>query len=375
MTENPFKTTSLPGGLGIAEAAFRGDPKAQGPANAAQEGASPGHLPGVKVIRLSKHRLVAIDQHTSDPILRRHWKWRVRAGKPMAYCTEPAALDRARTREVLMHRLVLDLGGDELVIHLNHNGLDNRRANLAVATKSEAAEHAKTRGRVPGVWRDGASSRWRAQAVVLLGVIDLGSFESDEAACRALEAAQTDAWLPKLPKSPSEAPDLPAGAQGACANPVASSSCRPPPLKKPRSNTGVMGVTRQNDGWYLVRVGAESKRFKSLRAAANFASKLITERRQREYDDTTGMWTTALGRYQVLVDPEVASWLWRTGNWTVRRRTDGSVEVRRPSVQSDDPDAKYLTPARYIWGAGPGERVEFINGDALDLRVANLRLV
>jgi hypothetical protein len=147
-------------------------------------------------------------------------------------------------------------------------------------------------------------------------------------------------------------------------------------VRAPRSNTGVAGVTydRKNRR-FVVRVGRTTRSFKSLAAAAAAAGDLITSFGQGNRDVGPREVITKLGRFEVLLDAEVANWLWSTGKWAVRRRSDRSLEVRRRPVSGGHPDTEFLTAAPYIYGAGPGERVVFINGDRLDLRVANLRLV
>jgi hypothetical protein len=354
-----------------------------GAASPSLEDSVPGSPSGsgpTAIVALSRRRQAVVDADLARRVQMKPWRWRLRAHKPQAYCLVFDGPGE-RPREVLMHHLVLGLAGGETVIHRNHNGLDNRRANLQVATKGEAAAHAKTRGSEPGVWWDSADSQWHAEVVGLTGVSNLGTFDSDALASEAVRAARRSAAVPmtvaKLLQSMAEA-EAPTPQSVAVAHPLPMprSSVPPRKVRAPTNNTGIAGVTYdcQANG-YIVRVGKTVRRIKTRAQAAALASDLITELRQMSRTVGPREVVTKLGRFGVLVDVEVAAWLWRTGTWQVRRRTDRTLEVRRSRPGRADPDAHYLTAARYLYGAGPEERVEFINGDQLDLRVANLRLV
>lgn len=76
-------------------------------------------------------------------------------------------------RSIIMHRVVLErvlgrpLEKSELVDHINMNGLDNRRENLRVATKSQNSANTKPRSSnksgYKGVSWDKSRQRWRSR--------------------------------------------------------------------------------------------------------------------------------------------------------------------------------------------------------------------
>lgn len=94
---------------------------------------------------------------------------------------------------VFMHRLVMGLGpGDPSVDHHNGDPLDNRRANLRLATQTQnSANQRKTRGtsRFKGVHRSANRTAWRASICVSQRRIHLGYFHSETDAGDAYDTA------------------------------------------------------------------------------------------------------------------------------------------------------------------------------------------
>lgn len=98
--------------------------------------------------------------------------------------------------KVLMHRLILLAPDTTLVDHINGDPLDNRRENLRYATQSQQnANRHRTFGasRFKGVYRRRDGLKWCAQCRVPGGKQRyLGSFDSEEDAARAYNAAATE---------------------------------------------------------------------------------------------------------------------------------------------------------------------------------------
>lgn len=101
----------------------------------------------------------------------------------------------APRRKVLMHVLLM---GQRGIDHINHDGLDNQRENLRVATQGQnLANQRPIRGgssRYKGVSWHAQRSRWRADIRLAGRTRFLGYFTDQADAARAYDAAALTAW-------------------------------------------------------------------------------------------------------------------------------------------------------------------------------------
>ena len=106
-------------------------------------------------------------------------RWKYKAGK---------------RRYHLMHREVCKVADDMLVDHINHNGLDNRKANLRPATFAQNVYNRKkrsgnSRSRYKGIWWDKRWKKWCAEIRVNKTKIRLGSYDDEIEAAKAYDRA------------------------------------------------------------------------------------------------------------------------------------------------------------------------------------------
>jgi len=99
-----------------------------------------------------------------------------------------------RKRELYMHREVLQAANDMVVDHINHNGLDNRKANLRQATGAQNKCNRKknftgSRSRYKGLCWDRSRKRWRARICHNGTRLDLGAFDDEIEAAKAYDRA------------------------------------------------------------------------------------------------------------------------------------------------------------------------------------------
>jgi hypothetical protein len=97
-------------------------------------------------------------------------------------------------KRVLLHRLVLGLSEDDpLVDHRDLDGLNNKRKNLRVATKSQNGHNrlkrADNTSGYKGVYLCRSTGRWRAATQAEGARHKLGRFDDPESAARAYDTA------------------------------------------------------------------------------------------------------------------------------------------------------------------------------------------
>jgi AP2 domain-containing protein len=145
-------------------------------------------------------RVALVDDGDYDLVMQ--YRWRVheqphapgrKPSGPYAIASMPRPGDGSHEKNILMHVLIMGFTG---IDHENGNGLDNRRANLRPATRSQnKANTSRYSGRIPGssgfkgvYWRE-RDKRWHAQIRVNGRGITLGYFHDEIQAARAYDAA------------------------------------------------------------------------------------------------------------------------------------------------------------------------------------------
>jgi hypothetical protein len=151
-------------------------------------------------IKLTQGYFALIDPADYPRLSRYNWRLCRTKGKNTLYAERSIRLPDGKYSRILMHRQVLshelrDTSHESRVTvidHINRNGLDNRRANLRLATVAQNAWNSKkrkSRSGYKGVCYDKAKRRWRAAIVNHGRRIHLGYFEDKIEAAKAYDAA------------------------------------------------------------------------------------------------------------------------------------------------------------------------------------------
>jgi hypothetical protein len=96
-------------------------------------------------------------------------------------------------KDVSMHQAIMGAAEGKVIDHINHNGLDNRKANLRFATAQQNTwNKRKKRGnsssRYKGVSQAKGQKKWRAEIHCNGRKIHLGYFDDEKAAAMAYDA-------------------------------------------------------------------------------------------------------------------------------------------------------------------------------------------
>jgi len=144
-------------------------------------------------IPLTQGKFAIVDQQDYERLAK--YKWHAARHGRSCYAqrgTGSAKSGKRKKHLVMMHREILNVGEDKLIDHKNHNGLDNRRANLRAATWEENCWNkrkpkAHCSSRYKGVMWDKRRGKWQAQIGYKSKKIFIGYFEDEKSAARAYD--------------------------------------------------------------------------------------------------------------------------------------------------------------------------------------------
>jgi len=115
-----------------------------------------------------------------------------------------------RQKGVRMHRVILKPPKGKFIDHINHNGLDNRRANLRIVTcQQNSWNKRKQRGnyssKYKGVTWLKSENKWQSRIICGGKRIFIGYFDDEKAAARAYDGKAKELFreyaAPNLPSS------------------------------------------------------------------------------------------------------------------------------------------------------------------------------
>ncbi len=155
-------------------------------------------------IKLTQGQYAIVDAWMYEELNK--YQWYAHKGKTTYYAYRAARIDEKRkSKNVKMHEEVMKLQKTDdrrlktedqkyVIDHINGDGLDNRSANLRVATYSQNSQNRrKSRkgcgSKYKGVWLDKRTRRWRAQICFEGTKKHLGYYDDEAGAARAYDRA------------------------------------------------------------------------------------------------------------------------------------------------------------------------------------------
>jgi len=123
-----------------------------------------------------------------------NFKWTLNGNGIKFYAVRYARVDPGKTKTIRLHREIMNPPAGFLVDHGNLDYLDNRRANLRLATHSQnqcnkAKRKSKTSSRFVGLSRDKTRGEWDVRLKHLGKNLWIGRFSDEIEAAKAYNAA------------------------------------------------------------------------------------------------------------------------------------------------------------------------------------------
>jgi hypothetical protein len=120
-------------------------------------------------------------------------KWQLHQNRTVSYAVRTVRRPGQPNKLMPMHRQVMNAPPGMLVDHINHDGLDNRKANLRLATPSQNSRNQRkckpTASRYKGLSWDRDGKKWRVRIRANGRYIPLGRFNDEIQAARAYDEA------------------------------------------------------------------------------------------------------------------------------------------------------------------------------------------
>lgn len=121
------------------------------------------------------------------------YNWHVNKTGQTFYAKRSARA-RKTIAAIYMHRCIIKVPAGMVADHINHNGLDNRKANLRLATLAQNNRHrkkfnTKSRLKYKGTYYNRRRREWYARIICDGEPIHLGTFKDEIEAAKAYDQA------------------------------------------------------------------------------------------------------------------------------------------------------------------------------------------
>jgi len=125
----------------------------------------------------------------------REYEWIAKKGRNSFYTVRYTAKNKAgNAGRIYMHKEIIKVPQQMVVDHVNHDGMDNRRANLRAATRAQNIRNRKkfcnsSGSKYKGAYENKKQKRWIARIMFEKKSIYLGCFRNEIDAAKAYDRA------------------------------------------------------------------------------------------------------------------------------------------------------------------------------------------
>jgi hypothetical protein len=143
-------------------------------------------------IPLTQGKFAIVDPEDYDRLAKH--KWQASRFPRSDYATRFVTIGYRRQKHIQMHRVIMNVRPGQFIDHINHNGLDNRKTNLRLATRAQNSwNKRKQRGnhssKFKGVSWFIREKNWQARIQSNGTKFFLGSFKKEIDAAKAYDNA------------------------------------------------------------------------------------------------------------------------------------------------------------------------------------------
>lgn len=143
----------------------------------------------MRTIPLTQGKVAIVDDEDYEELSKHKWYATEKYGK--WYAVRHLPRQRRKQKAIQMHRKIIGFPEGKDIDHINHNGLDNRRANLRICTRSQNKKNSlgykNNSSGLNGVSWHKRDKRWEANIRKGGRLIHLGYFNDKDQAGRAVD--------------------------------------------------------------------------------------------------------------------------------------------------------------------------------------------
>lgn len=153
------------------------------------------HIGQFKFIKLNKDQYAIVDAEDSKELNKYNWFLRLPTGSNTQYAQRNNWCKKSKKHltPLKMHRVIMNAQKDEIVDHINGNGLDNRKSNLRICTTRQNNRNQRPQigrsSKYKGVYWKKDRSKWRANIKTYGKSKHLGYFIEEVEAAKAYNKA------------------------------------------------------------------------------------------------------------------------------------------------------------------------------------------